>query len=56
MERIQLHITDEQNERLRKLVEISGFNRAEHIRRAINQYLDEEEEKYKPVKKVKQKQ
>lgn len=43
MKRTNVHMTDQQRSRLQQLSEKTGLNVAEHVRRAIDHYLDTEE-------------
>lgn len=47
MKRTNVHMTEQQRSRLQALSQDTGLNVAEHVRRAIDQYLDQEEEKTK---------
>lgn len=45
VKRTNVHLTDLQRQRLEKLAKQTTMNQAEHIRRAIDFYLDEQERK-----------
>ncbi len=45
MKRMHIHLTEQQLARLQKLSERNGLNIAEMMRRAVDNYLDEEEAK-----------
>ncbi len=45
MKRTNIHLADDQLERLRKLAKAKGVSVAELVRRAVEKYLDAEERK-----------
>jgi predicted DNA-binding protein len=45
MKRTNVHLSDRQRERLERLAQYTGLKPAELVRRAIDQYLDQEEPK-----------
>ena len=49
MIRTNIHLTEKQLEALRKLSEDTGLTVAEHIRRAIDEYLETKSDKINPI-------
>jgi predicted DNA-binding protein len=45
MRRHNIHLSDQERERLQRLAKATGLTVAEHIRRAVDRYLEQEEKR-----------